>query len=118
VSNPVGSATNNVVAFVTVTDTVGTGLAQLSGSNIVRLTGQIDISTLTVSDATTNYAATGTEILPSAFAGGINSLSLDTSTQSGSLDILGSTLTLSSGGLFMSGANNFTISDSGLTLAS
>lgn len=110
-STPTGVAANNVLGFATVKDATGTGLASLSGGNVVRLTGQTTLPT-TGANAAVNYQAAGNTTMNAAsFA--VNSLTIDASTVPGALNLGGASdvMTLTSLGLLMSGANNYAISN-------
>jgi autotransporter-associated beta strand protein len=110
-------ASSGVLGFATVTDSVGTGLASLSGGNIVRLTGQT-ILTSSSNSVGTNFisspvssSSTGSPYLTLAGNTVINSLTLDSSGASGAnfLDLGTGTLTVASGAILSTGANAQTI---------
>jgi autotransporter-associated beta strand protein len=101
--------TNGIIGYATVTDSAGaTGFATISGGNIVLYTGGTSGGTPT---STTNYILSGTNTSNANYS--VNSLFLDTTTVSGSVD-MGSPLnvvTLTSGALMMNGTNNFALGD-------
>ena len=102
-------------AFATVTDSGGTGFATTSGANVVRYTAATTM-TATDSGSTINYV---TKVTDAGYAAGtltltggnrtFNSLQIDTSAGAGTLDLAGTTLSLSDRGLLFTGTNNFTI---------
>ena len=108
-STPTAAANNNVLGFATVKDSSATGFATLSGGNIVRLTGQTALLT-TGNVATTNYlqtAAGSTFTLSGSQS--VNSLEINTGSNSGTLDLGAGTLTVTSKGLLVTGSNDYTI---------
>jgi fibronectin-binding autotransporter adhesin len=107
---------NGTTAFATVTDANGTGFATRTGANVVRYTGA---TTMTAADSgvNTNYvtkvgdpAYNGTSTV--TLTGGnrtFGSLQVDTSGGNGTLDLNGTTLSLTDKALLATGTNNFTI---------
>jgi len=110
-STPSTVAANNVLGFATVKDVTAVGLASLAGGNIVRLTGQTTLPTSGTS-STVNYITSGNVSMSSA-SFSANSLTLDASSTSGVLNLGGASdiMTLTSLGLLMFGANNYTITN-------
>jgi hypothetical protein len=104
------SSTNGILSFVTVNDGSDTGFAQVSGGNIVRLSGQGTAAFDGTDSATANLKATNGSFTLSA-ANGMNSLTLDTSGGALNLNLAGFSQTISSGGLLMTGSSNAIISD-------
>jgi len=103
--------TNSVLGYATVTDATGTGFATVTSGNIARYTGASTLLTNSNS-ATTNYSTSGTVAMTNANRS-VNSLAIDTSSSSGSLDLGGASniLTITSLGMLMTGSSNYTISD-------
>lgn len=110
-STPSSLAANNVLGFATVKDATGAGLASLAGGNIVRLTGQTTLPTSGTS-GTVNYITSGNTAM-SAASFSANSLTLDASSVPGVLNLGGASdvMSLTSLGLLMLGANNYTITN-------
>ncbi len=102
------AAINGLIPYTTVTDTISTGLAVVSGGHVVRLTGQTPLP-VNASGVTTNYVTSGVLSMTPVLNLAANSLTLDTSATAGSLDLGGVTLQLSSSSIFMSGSHDFTL---------
>ncbi|MDD5349657.1 MAG: autotransporter-associated beta strand repeat-containing protein, partial [Chthoniobacteraceae bacterium] len=109
------SNTNGIVGgWMTITDSTGTGFATYANvttnvtNPVVRYTGASTLAAST-NNATTNYTTSGAV----AFASGahsVNSLAIDTGATAGSLAIVsGSPLNITSGGLLMTGGNDYAI---------
>ena len=131
-TSPTGSGaptgTNNIFGYILVTDSGGTGLGMLNGSNqIVRFNSSTLATTLT---STSNSATTDFTTLNTTYTGGVldwsngntlgarsvNSLTIDTTTRGGSILLGGdpgatlpAVLSISSGALVFQGGNNETI---------
>ncbi len=114
-------------ANYTVTDSTGTGFATVSGGDVVRYTAGTELtsSNATSSTGTTNfttnpagagsanYATASTLTLAAASSPAVNSLSIDPGATAGTgytLNLNSNTLTVTSGGLLMTDAGNYTIS--------
>ncbi|HXI69178.1 MAG TPA: cadherin-like beta sandwich domain-containing protein [Verrucomicrobiae bacterium] len=111
VSAPSSVAANNVLGFATVKDALGIGFASLSGGTIVRLTGQTTLPASGTS-GTTDYITSG-NVTMGGGGFGVNSLTLDASSGPGVLDLGGASdvMLISSIGLLMYGANDYTITN-------
>jgi fibronectin-binding autotransporter adhesin len=124
---------NGVLGWAVVTDSGGTGFGTENGSNqIVRNTSTTQLVS-TSNDSTANFTTTPTtdndpglpggynssnNTLTLAINGGtpgVNSLAIDTSASSGTLDLNAGVLSISSGGLLMSGPNDYTIQNGTLS---
>ena len=112
-----GAVTNGIftTAYVTVKDAGGYGFAGVDGSNnLTRYTGGTALVD-TANAANTNYAYTANGSTLNWSNGitnrSVNSLSIDTTTSGGTIDLGGASnvLTLTSKGLLMQGSNDFTI---------
>lgn len=106
--------TNGILttAYATVKDSTGTGFATVSGGTLVRYTGASALATNSNSTTTNfNHVAAGSIFAMTNASRSVNSLSIDTSSNSGTLDLGGAAnvLTLTSRGLLMTGVNDFTI---------
>jgi autotransporter-associated beta strand protein len=108
----------SILPYATVKEATGTGFATVSGSGtVVRYTTVNELqsnSDASTTDFTTKYNDTdyvgGTLFMTNA-SRAINSLSIDASADTGVIDLSGTAnvLTLTSGGILMTGNNNYTI---------
>ena len=103
----------------TLTDSGGTGFATVAAGNVTRLTPATILSptnpTVAGTDLLTNTTGTTTNTVAAAL---LNSLTIDTSAGSNIWDLVsGNTATVSTGGMLMTGANNFTIQNGTLKSA-
>ena len=94
----------------TMRDNAGTGFATITGGNVTRLTPGTVLAAGNPNSATTNFLTnTAGTITNTVVAAALNSLTVDTAAGSNIWDLGGNTATVSTGGLAMAGANNFTI---------
>ncbi|HZZ26975.1 MAG TPA: autotransporter-associated beta strand repeat-containing protein [Pirellulales bacterium] len=108
-SNPT-TMTNGIFGFATVNDGAGIGFATINSGAVARYTGATPL-TSAGNSATTNFSTSGALIMAGTFAA--NSLAIDTSGGAGSLDLgaPANVMTVTTGGLLFTGANDFNITD-------
>lgn len=109
------SATSGIIAYATVTDSGGTGLATVVNNNVVRYTAAGTLQA-TSDGATSNFV---TKVGDAGYSGNtlaltngnhrMVSLQLDTSAGSGILDLSGNVTNALGATLLMTGPNDFTI---------
>jgi len=103
--------TNSVLGYAIVKDATSSGFATVSGGNVVRYTGATILSDNSDS-STTNYSYSGSGATLNWSNGitnrSVNSLAIDTSGGTATIDMGGASnvLTLTTGGLLMTGSNN------------
>ncbi|MEI6033500.1 MAG: autotransporter-associated beta strand repeat-containing protein [Verrucomicrobiae bacterium] len=98
-------------AYATVTDSAGTGFATVSGGSIVRNTTETNLLTNS-NNSTANFVEnTAGTLTMVATNSSVNSLRVDTSLTgaSGVLDLNTSRMTVTSGGMLVTGTNGFTV---------
>jgi fibronectin-binding autotransporter adhesin len=109
ISSP--ALTNSILGYATVANSTTTGFLAVSGGNLVPYTGA---STLLTNSgrSTTNFVTAGS-LTMNAASRSVNSLELNATGGVGSLNLDGSTrtLTITTGGLLMIGSNGFTLSN-------
>jgi len=98
------------LGWATVKDASGAGFARYNGANVVRLTGQTALA-VGSNNSSTDFLFTGAGATLSHNAGNwaANSLTLDTTANTATLDIGGGIMSLTQLGLLMTGGNNATI---------
>jgi autotransporter-associated beta strand protein len=108
-------ATNGVIGYATVKDSGGIGFASLSGTNIVRLTGQsaLNAANTTSSTGTTNFIDSTAGTVTLAGSAAANSVTADSTAGPITIDLGGASdvLTLTALGLLTTGTNAVTIQD-------
>lgn len=126
-NNP--TTTNGILPYVIVQTASGTGFAGKSGNNLILYTDTTSATTLANNSntSTVNYTTLNTTYTSGvlSWSNGItarsaNSLIIDTTNNGGVIDMGASTnvLTLTSGGILFRGANNETVQNGQITIAS
>ena len=112
------TATAATLGWATVKDATGTGFATYTGTGVARLTGQTELATDSNAGAT-DFIITGagTTLTHDAGNWSANSLTLDTSAGTATLDIGTGITTLTKLGVLSTGSNNATIQNGQLGAA-
>ncbi len=103
------------LGYAIIKDSTGIGFARANGTNLVRLTGQTTLAANSNSTAT-DYITSG-NIVHTGASLGVSTLTIDTTSGAGSLNLSGGTLDAGQMGILSIGANSYTISNGAIGLS-